>query len=107
MAIFELTVDPEMLQWLKISNRQKPTEEHFEGFFPVEDVVACLDVPAEAEKYANKEACPLCMRPSSLLRWIRYSSPAVSWERGGGVIGVLSLCTHCNIQVQFIAFENS
>ena len=103
MAAFELTVDGDMLLWLRsmapVSAQNEPL---YHGFFPTEDVLACLDVTIDSLKYRKKESCPLCQRPSHQLRWIRYSSPASAWSRGGGVMGALSLCDKCNIQVQFI-----
>ncbi|MFN3529146.1 MAG: hypothetical protein ACK417_04405 [Bacteroidia bacterium] len=106
MQNFELTANEEMLSWLRLLRKPQANEELcFHGFFPVEDVLACLDVNLDPLPFRNKVACPLCARPSHQLRWIRYSSPADAWSRGGGVLGSLSLCDKCGIQVQFIQQE--
>lgn len=103
MKTFELSAQDDLLQWLKTLSRPEAGQEIlFHGFFSVEDVQACLDVSLDPMIYRKKEACPLCQRPSHQLRWIRYSSPASAWSRGGGVLGALSLCEKCGIQVQFI-----
>ncbi|MBA4304516.1 MAG: hypothetical protein C0424_09860 [Sphingobacteriaceae bacterium] len=78
----------------------------YHGFFPVEDVHSCFDVPLDPMAYRGKQACPICNRPSHQLHWMRYSSPAESWARGGGVLGALSVCTKCYIQVQFLAEQH-
>jgi len=104
MAAFELTVDEDMLLWLRnVPVSQDKDEPVFHGFFPTEDVAACLDVPIDPMLYKGRQACPICQRPAYQLQWMRYSSPAQSWSRGGGVIGALSVCTKCQIQVQFLS----
>lgn len=104
MAAFELTVDADMLQWLRrIASGNQEQEPVFHGFFPAEDVSECFDVPLDPMDFRGKRACPICQRPPHQLHWMRYSSPASSWARGGGVIGALSVCTKCQIQVQFLA----
>lgn len=104
MAAFELTIDQDMLGWLKsMSAAQTKEEPLYHGFFPAEDVNACFDVPLDSMSFRGKQACPICSRPSHQLHWMRYSSPSDSWARGGGVLGALAVCTKCQIQVQFIA----
>lgn len=107
MGAFELTIDNEMLLWLRsISITHNDMEPVYHGFFPVEDVHSCFDVPLDPMAYRGKQACPICNRPSHQLHWMRYSSPADSWARGGGVLGALSVCTKCYIQVQFLAEQH-
>lgn len=107
MAAFELTVDQDMLHWLRsLSTSQNADEPLFHGFFPAEDVSNCFDVPLDPMDFRGKQACPICNRPAHQLHWMRYSSPADSWARGGGVLGALSVCTKCQIQVQFLAEQH-
>ena len=107
MNAFELTANDEMIAWLKVLRRPEADEERvYHGFFATEDVAGCLDVALDPLPFRNKEACPLCKRPSHQLRWVRYSSPADAWARGGGVLGALSLCDKCGIQVQFTADQH-
>jgi hypothetical protein len=104
MNPFELTANDEMIAWLKVLRRPTDTEEiSYHGFFPNEDVTTCLDVNLDSLLFRNKKSCPLCARPSHQLRWVRFSSPADAWARGGGVLGPLSLCDHCGVQVQFLS----
>ncbi len=99
-------ISPEMLDLLKVLTRPDAADEKvYHGFFPAEDVESCLDVPLDSLKFRLQQACPICKRHSHHLRWIRYSSPASAWERGAGVVGALSLCDQCGIQVQFIATQ--
>jgi hypothetical protein len=104
MNAFELVANDEMIAWLKVLRRPGPEEEPvYHGFFPAENVAACLDVSLDPLPFRHKQACPLCARAAHHLRWVKYSSPADAWARGGGTMGALSLCDHCGIQVQFLA----
>ncbi len=99
-------ISPEQLDLLKIFPGPEPAEEIvYHGEFSAEDVESCLDVPLDALKFRKQQPCPKCHRLSHHLRWIRYSSRAISWERGAGVAGALSLCDPCGIQVQFIPVQ--
>jgi len=51
---------------------------------------------------SRARACPKCDRPPTELAWVYYSSPPVTWEHLCGRAGWITLCDHCERQVDFI-----
>ena len=71
-----------------------------EDEFLWEDVMACMDYTAPV--FFGHFSCPICGRPSEQLRWIRFVSPEKTWHDFAGIGGLLSICTNCHIQVEYI-----
>ena len=64
--------------------------------FPWGDVEACMNnvIPAAY----RLTSCPKCGKE---LRWIRFCSPAWTWQQLCGREGPLAICENCHKQVYF------
>jgi hypothetical protein len=70
--------------------------------FPWSDVKACMDNILDSKDFLDHLSCPKCGLESDRLSWINFKSPAWTWAHLCGRGGPLSICPHCNIQVEFI-----
>lgn len=71
-----------------------------DDIFPWEEVEACLKdrIPVKSDH----KACPFCGKPSEELDWISFCSSPLSWEMWAGTAGMLSICSDCHHQVEYI-----
>ena len=46
--------------------------------------------------------CTCCGCSCEKLTWFEFSSPPWTWENHCGVKGIMSVCDHCHVQVEFI-----
>lgn len=46
--------------------------------------------------------CPCCGCSCEKLTWFEFSNPPWTWENHCGVKGIMSVCDHCHVQVEFI-----
>ncbi len=46
--------------------------------------------------------CPCCGCSCEKLTWFEFSSPPWTWENHCGVKGIMSVCDHGHVQVEFI-----
>lgn len=65
--------------------------------FPWQDVDSCMDNQIETP-VEGLTHCPKCGKE---LRWIRFHSPAWTWEQECGREGSLAICEDCHKQVYF------
>ena len=47
-------------------------------------------------------SCPCCGCSYEKLTWFEFSSPPWTWQNLCGVRGLMSVCDHCHVQVEFI-----
>ena len=47
-------------------------------------------------------SCPCCGCSYEKLTWFKFSSPPWTWQNLCGVTGLMSVCDHCHVQVEFI-----
>ena len=66
--------------------------------FPWKDVDTCMDNEVEPPIEGMRVTCPTCGKE---LRWIRFSSPAITWINECGREGPLAICKDCHKQVYF------
>ena len=66
--------------------------------FPWKDVDACMGNVVEPPIEGMRVTCPKCGKE---LRWIRFHSPAWTWEQECGREGPLAICEDCHKQVYF------
>ena len=46
--------------------------------------------------------CPCCGCSYEKLTWFEFSCPPWTWQNLCGVRGLMSVCDHCHVQVEFI-----
>ena len=47
-------------------------------------------------------SCPCCGCSYEKLTWFEFSCPLWTWQNRCGVRGLMSVCDHCHVQVEFI-----
>ena len=47
-------------------------------------------------------SCPCCGCSYEKLTWFKFSRPPWTWQNLCGVTGLMSVCDHCHVQVEFI-----
>jgi len=65
-------------------------------YFPWNDVMACVN--NEASPMVRGMKCPVCGKD---VKWIKFCSPAWTWEKLCGREGPLALCLDCHLQLYF------
>jgi hypothetical protein len=57
-----------------------------------------------AQDYFQTQACPCprCGRSARELFWLGVSTPDQTWEDGHGLIGWMTICQECRVQVSYI-----
>ena len=87
---------------LRKIKQNKTGENNDHSIFPWDDVNACMENTIDGKQFINHLACPKCGEKSQNLCWIHFSSPERTWQNLCGTAGELSICTKCNIQVEYI-----
>lgn len=65
-------------------------------YFPWNDVMSCVN--NETSPMVRDMKCPLCGKK---VKWIKFCSPAWTWEELCGREGQLALCLDCHLQLEF------
>jgi hypothetical protein len=73
----------------------------FDYEYPRRDVFDCFENRIDASNFKSKMPCPICKTPAEELLWIKFSSPAYTWENLYGTEGQMSLCEKCYIEVDY------
>ena len=95
--------DPQLsTEWVDQSNSIEFPKEHPQIKFQWEHVKSCLNNVLDKETFKHYKSCPNCGRVSDQLTWIRFSSPKDTWQNLCGTSGPLSICTKCDMQVEYI-----
>lgn len=57
---------------------------------------------AQEQLLDQAKPCPKCGCEEAKLFWFSVTDPEPAWDAGTGRVGFLTLCKHCELQVDFL-----
>ena len=51
---------------------------------------------------ACASCCPRCSKPPVDLTWFSVTAPVAQWQAGNGRVGFITICSDCQLQVDFL-----